>query len=239
MKRIVIYTTLIFLAFLLFTNSVAANQWYIEDGPHSARYHIPVGETVVVPTTGTYTLKLRLDNSKQWLKSKCSINGTNALSNPTLESTVDEVRALELSCSEGVSITPVLPWTGSLLGNGQPFIDPMTLTLEASIDGTSYGTFSGPIEAEYGDFDPPKGDEIDNTFKLNKGGMLVGAKGEVRLTVQDKYGVKGLDRADGELEGTEEQTEAGHGNDSEKDEEETTANTVMSHELIQNYPELP
>ncbi|MGO9487479.1 MAG: hypothetical protein ACLQBB_00445 [Solirubrobacteraceae bacterium] len=201
------------LALLLLAGSASAAQWSIEDGPNGARRRIAVGETVEVPFQGSYFLKIVLGNRR--LKATCDVAGIEAARNTSTQA-LDEARAMSFfSCTEGVTIAPVMPWTGVLNGNGEPFVEPLgNVAFDLSLGGTDYGVFTGPLTAKFGDFDNPRHDEIDNTFTLkgNSGRLTNGAGGRLRFAGREKYGVKGEDtRLDGELNGEAEQTEEAPG----------------------------
>src|SRR6201987_1508700 len=103
-------------AALLAPASASANQWYIEDGPHGQRARIPAGESVEVPTSGMFNVKIQLAAQRGVTNVKCEVTGAEVLSDPSATEALAETSSLTLySCSGGAAVVLVLlPWTREL-----------------------------------------------------------------------------------------------------------------------------
>jgi hypothetical protein len=183
--------------------SAGADQWYIEDGPHGQRARIPAGESVEVPTSGTFNVKIQLSAQRGVTNVKCEVTGAEVLSDPSATEAMAETSSLTLySCGGDVTVVPVLlPWSGELAGDCQPCTITRGEALEVSIGGVDYGTFTGVVTGKIGDFDPPIKDDIDHIYSLNgkKSGTLTGEAGTVLLSGSETFGLKSEhDQADGE-----------------------------------------
>jgi hypothetical protein len=190
-------------AALLAPASASANQWYIEDGPHGQRARIPAGESVEVPTSGTFNVKIQLAAQRGVTNVSCEVTGAEVLSDPTATEAWAETSSLTLySCESGVSVVPVLlPWSGELAGNCQPCTITRAEALEVSIGAVDYGVFTGVLSGKIGDFDEPIKDDIDHIYVLNgkKSGTLTGEAGTVVLSGSETFGLKREgNQADGE-----------------------------------------
>jgi hypothetical protein len=188
---------------LLAPASASANQWYIEDGPHGQRARIPAGESVEVPTSGTFNVKIQLTAQRGVTNVKCEVTGAELLSDPSRTEALAETSSLTLySCGSSVTVVPVLlPWSGGLAGDCQPCTITRGEALEVSVGGVDYGTFTGVLTGKIGDFDEPIKDDIDHIYVLNgkKSGTLTGESGTVLLSGSETFGLKkDHDQADGE-----------------------------------------
>ncbi len=203
MKRMML---LLAAAAMLAPASASANQWYIEDGPHGQRARIPAGESVEVPTSGTFNVKIQLAAQRGVTNVQCEVTGAEVLSDPSATEALAETSSLTLySCGAGVTVVPVLlPWSGELAGDCQPCTITRAEALEVSIGEVDYGTFTGVLTGKIGDFDEPIKDDIDHIYSLNgkKSGTLTGEAGTVLLSGSETFGLKKEgNQADGEPNG--------------------------------------
>src|SRR5436190_16388335 len=101
---------------MLPASASAKTQWFYE------RQAIAEGETVEVATSGpNITLSLKLPRQTT-IKIFCQATGTMAFWNSSTNG-LDKTKAISFSCSEGAGITPVLPWTSTLLESELPLHD--------------------------------------------------------------------------------------------------------------------
>jgi len=101
---------------MLPASASAKTQWFYE------RQTIAEGETVEVATSGpNITLSLKLPRQTT-IKIFCQATGTMAFWN-SLTNGLDKTKAISFACSEGAGITPVLPWTSTLLESELPLHD--------------------------------------------------------------------------------------------------------------------
>lgn len=216
MRRKTITGLAALLALLVFATAASADQWYIENaGNRSANTHrLKPGTVEEQSVEGKWLLRLKAPGPKQpLLKEQCFDSRTDLLSNSETDA-FDEVISMTLVCPEGVTATTFLPWHGTLEGAGEPFTEPMTnMGIEVTTPSRSWGLFTGSEIAFYGDGDPKSAvrDDIDDIFKINaKSGELFSAEGAtLELGVQDRYGIKGVNRANGERDGEPEEAHGG------------------------------
>lgn len=121
-------------------------------------------------------------------KIPCNAGGVEAFWN-TPEGARDETRALEFSCGTApcgkAAVTPLLPWTSTLLESALPLVDRWEgVKLDLSCGRVDYGVFTGSLEAKVGDVDPVakrgRKDDLDNTLTFRGGvnrPLLLGSNG--------------------------------------------------------------
>lgn len=181
--------------------AAAGDQFYVQTGDHGQRRRLAPGESTEVATAGNWKLKAKLAGRRGTTRAACVESGGELVGNVSGTVATAQTTALALACSGGVVATAVLlPWSGELTGDCQPCKLSRPMSLEVSVGGVSYGTFSGTVAGQLGDFDDPIKDELDHTWKWlgAKGGKLVnGAGSSITLAGQDSWGVEG-DRACGE-----------------------------------------
>lgn len=196
---------------LLVPAAASANQWYLENPGtnHGDVHRLTPGTVAEIPTEGTWLLRLKGPSKKDKpVKEECQVSGIDLLSNSNTKA-FDEVQSMRFLCPKDVNVTALLPWHGVLKADGEPFIESFThVAIEVTTRATNWGIFTGTLSAKYGDYDKPDPDDIDNTWKLNgKSGALKNAEGAtLQAVASDKYGIKGVNRVDGELNGEPEET---------------------------------
>lgn len=194
------------------TTTESGTQWYIEKkgNRHSEAVRIPTGMVVPVHVSGNWLFRLQQAKKQPFIKEQCTDERTDNLSNPTENEAHDEVQAMSiLNCPEGVTVTAYTPWSGTLQGAGEPFTEPTSgMAIEVTTPGKNWGLFTGSMVGTYGDGDAKPCDDIDNILKFSgTSGALKNSEGAIlELSVQDKYGEKGLDRALGERAGEPEES---------------------------------
>src|SRR2546421_599803 len=158
-------------ALLMLPASASANtRWFYEGQP------IAEGETVEVASSGPkIALSLKLPKQTT-IKIPCPASGTEAVWN-TPTNGLDKTRAISFSCPQGTRVTPILPWTSTLLESELPLHDAWeNVALRLTYNGVSYGTFTGSLDTTVGDVDPQadrerfKKDELDN-YLVFRGGL--------------------------------------------------------------------
>ena len=177
--------------FTLPASASANTRWFYEGQP------IAEGETVEVASSGPkIALSLKLPKQTT-IKIPCPASGTEAFWNSPTNG-LDETRAISFSCPKGTTVTPILPWTSTLLESELPLHDRWeNVALRLTYNGVNYGTFTGSLDTTVGDVDPQADrerftkDELDNylTFRPH---ALVGPN-EATLWFSGVYhlGVKG------------------------------------------------
>ena len=138
-------------ALLILPAGASANtQWFYQRQP------ITKGETVEVASSGPkITLNLKLPKQTT-VKIPCSASGTEAFWNSRTTG-FDETRAISFSCPKGTTVTPILPWTSTLLESEFPLHDKWeNVALKLTYNGVKYGTFTGSLDMSVGDVDPQK-----------------------------------------------------------------------------------
>ena len=172
----------------------ANTQWFYE------RQAIPEGETVEVATSSSkFALTLKLPRQAP-VKIPCNAGGVEAFWN-TPENGRDETRSIAFSCSTAscgrAVVTPLLPWTSTLLESAPPLVDMWEgVKLDLACGGVDYGAFTGSLEAKVGDVDPVgkrgRKDDLDNTLTFRGGvnrPLLLGPNGaELWFTGFDRLG---------------------------------------------------
>jgi hypothetical protein len=128
----------------------ASTQWFYNRQP------IAGGETVVVTSSGP-EITLSLKPPKQpAIKIPCPASGTEAFWNSPTNG-LDETRTIGFSCPKGTTVTPILPWTSTLLESELPLHDRWeNVALRLTYNGVKYGTFTGSLDTTVGDVDPQK-----------------------------------------------------------------------------------
>jgi hypothetical protein len=158
-------------ALLMLATSASANtQWFDE------RQAIAEGETVEVATSGPkITLSLKLPKQTR-ITIPCPASGPMAFWNSPTNG-LDETRAISFSCPEGTTVTPILPWSSTLLESELPLHDKWeNVALQLTYNRMNYGTFTGSLDTTVGDVDPVKDeenhqrDELDN-YLVFRGGL--------------------------------------------------------------------
>ena len=177
-------------ALLMLPASASANtQWFFERQP------IAEGKTVEVASSGpkvALTLKLPKQTA---IKIPCPASGTEAFWNSPTNG-FDEIRAISFSCPKGTTVTPILPWTSTLLESELPPLHDKweNVALKLTYNGVNYGRFTGALDTIVGDVDPQKDrekfkrDELDYfvTFRSGPTKFLAGPN-EVRLWFSGLY----------------------------------------------------
>ena len=138
-------------AILLVPASASAKtQWFYNLQP------IPEGETVRVAASGS-GITLSLKPPKQpAIKIPCPANGTEAFWNSPTNG-LDETHAISFACPKGTTVTPILPWTSTLLESELPLHDKWeNVALRLTYNGVKYGKFTGSLDTSVGDVDPQK-----------------------------------------------------------------------------------
>lgn len=184
-------------ALMLPASASAATQWFYNHQP------IAKGEVVEVASHGakiTVSLAKLTLPGRTSIKFPCSVTGTEAFWNSPTNG-LDETRAISFSCAEGTTVTPILPWTSTLLESELPLHDRWeNVALRLIYNGVNYGKFTGSLETTVGDVDPLKEreeairDEPDSyiTFHGGAAKSLVGANGyKLWLTGGYHFGGKG------------------------------------------------
>ena len=128
----------------------AKTQWFLEGQP------IAEGQTVEVASSGPkIALSLKLPKQTT-IKIPCPASGTEAFWNSPTNG-LDETRAISFSCPKGTIVTPILPWTSTLLESELPLHDKWeNVALRLTYNGVKYGTFTGSLDTTVGDVDPQK-----------------------------------------------------------------------------------
>src|SRR2546421_3039545 len=138
-------------ALLMLPATVSAKtQWFLEGQP------IAEGQTVEVASSGPkIALSLKLPKQTT-IKIPCPASGTEAFWN-TPTNGLDKTRAISFSCPQGTRVTPILPWTSTLLESELPLHDKWeNVALKLTYNGMKYGTFTGSLDMSVGDVDPQK-----------------------------------------------------------------------------------
>jgi hypothetical protein len=171
----------------------ATTQWFKEGTP------ITEGEIVEVASTGP-KVALNLTRPKQpTIKIACPISGRENFRNSPAGG-LGETQAISFACPEGTSVTPILPWTSTLLESELPPLHDQweNVTLDLTYRGVDYGRFTGSIDTTVGDVDPQKDrekfkrDELD-AYLVFHGGVkksLAGPNG-AKLTISGFYRLGG------------------------------------------------
>ena len=190
---------------LAVTSPASANQWYIESTrKHGRRAHLGVGEEALVPIVGSFTLKLKDDRRHLTAVLDCDVTGEDRVSNLTATEAHDELDNLTFACNgKRNTVTMLVPWSGTLESNGQPFLLPESgAMVEVVAGGVNYGVFTGTVTAKYADFDPPyvfptgtepqRFDDIDDDFKFNgsSGALSNGLGGKLAWAGLVRYGTR-------------------------------------------------
>jgi hypothetical protein len=90
------------------------------------------------------------------IKIPCSVSGVQAFWNSPTNG-LDETQAISFSCPKGTTVTPILPWTSTLLESELPLHDRWdNVALRLTYNGVKYGRFSGSLDTTVGDVDPQK-----------------------------------------------------------------------------------
>ena len=148
----------------------AKTQWFYEGQP------IAEGQTVEVASSGPkIVLSLKLPKQTT-IKIPCPASGTEAFWN-TPTNGLDKTRAISFSCPQGTRVTPVLPWTSTLLESELPLHDKWeNVALHLTYNGVDYGRFTGSLDTTVGDVDPQADrerftkDELDH-YLVFRGGI--------------------------------------------------------------------
>jgi hypothetical protein len=138
-------------ALLLVPASASANtQWFYNRQP------IAAGQTVEVASSGPkIALNLKLPKQPA-IKIPCPASGTEAFWNSPTNG-LDKTRAISFSCPNGTTVTPILPWTSTLLESELPLDDRWeNVALRLTYNGVKYGLFTGSLDTSVGDVDPQK-----------------------------------------------------------------------------------
>ena len=141
--------TVLAASLLLAASANANTQWFKEGTP------ITEGETVEIASTGPkVALNLKLPKQST-IKVACPTRGRDAFWNSQAGG-LGETRSITFSCAEGTIVTPILPWTSTLLESELPPLhaDWENVTLHLTYHGVDYGTFTGSIDRTVGDVDP-------------------------------------------------------------------------------------
>ena len=180
-------------ALLMLPASVSAKtQWFYEGQP------IAEGQTVEVASSGPkIALSLKLPKQTT-IKIPCPASGTEAFWN-TPTNGLDKTRAISFSCPQGTRVTPVLPWTSTLLESELPLHDKWeNVALHLTYNGVDYGRFTGSLDTTVGDVDPQADrerftkDELDH-YLVFRGGIkksLAGPNGD-KLWLSGNYRLGG------------------------------------------------
>jgi hypothetical protein len=155
---------------ILPASASAVTRWFYEGQP------IAEGETVEVASSGPkIALSLKLPKQTT-IKIPCPASGTEAFWN-TPTNGLDKTRAISFACPQGTRVTPILPWTSTLLESELPLHDNWeNVALRLTYNGVNYGTFTGSLDTTVGDVDPQADrerfakDELDN-YLVFRGGL--------------------------------------------------------------------
>jgi hypothetical protein len=158
-------------ALLMLPASASANTRWFYEGQRIAE-----GETVEVASSGPkIALSLKLPKQTT-IQIPCPASGTEAFWNSPTNG-LDETRAISFSCPEGTTVTPILPWTSTLLESELPLHDKWeNVALRLTYNGVDYGMFTGSLDTSVGDVDPQADrenfskDELDN-YLVFRGGI--------------------------------------------------------------------
>lgn len=178
--------------FMLPASASATTQWFYNHAP------IAQGKVVEVPASGPKVTVSLKPPGQTATKIPCPASGTEAFRNSATNG-LDETRTITFSCPEGTRVTPVLPWTSTLLESELPLHDRWErVSLNVTYNGVNYGRFSGSLDTTVGDIDPlheretTKKDEPDSyvTFRGGQTKALTGPN-EYKLWLSGGYHLGG------------------------------------------------
>jgi hypothetical protein len=172
----------------------AATQWFYNRQP------IPTGQTVEVAGSGPEVMLSFKPPKQTAIKIPCPASGRQAFWNSPTDG-FDETRTISFSCPKGTILTPLLPWTSTLVESELPLHDRWEhVALDVTFNGVNYGTFTGSLDTTVGDIDPEgeietvARDEPDSyvTFRGGLNQSLVGPNGyRVWFSRGYRFGGKG------------------------------------------------
>jgi hypothetical protein len=140
---------------MLPASASGATQWFYNRAP------IAGGETVEVPAAGSNLARAleRPRSGQTTVKIACPASGTQAFRNSPTNG-LDETRTISFSCRAGTTVTPILPWTSTLLESALPLHDRWeNVALSLTYNGANLGTFAGSLDTTVGDIDPQRDKE--------------------------------------------------------------------------------
>lgn len=180
----------------------ASTEWFYE------RQRIAEGATVEVASSSIKLSVVLKTPKRRAVKIPCTADGVEAFWN-TPAGGREETRSIGFSCGTApcgkAVVTPLLPWTSTLLESTPPLIDEWEgVALELTCGAVDYGVFTGKLEAKVGDVDPPgkaeSKDDLDNLLTFRGGvnrPLLRAPNGDaVWLTGHYRLGSKGHGVAD-------------------------------------------
>jgi hypothetical protein len=187
-------------------NANAATVWNVE-----GHGRLAPGEVVKVAAPGKAKLIVK-EPKHLAFRASCTFTTTEALST-TGTTALDETRRASWRCQAApcgaVTVTAsALPWHASLEYPGEtPFrLNYEAVALHVTCGGASYGTFTGPIAAVYGDGDPigdegERDDDLDNAllWKGAKAGSLTAPGYTMTVGSVQRVGVKHVNGVSAEL----------------------------------------